>query len=259
MNDTLIHPTAIISRDAVLQPGVRVGPGAVIEGGVEIDAATVIGPYAIIHSQTRIGANNVIGAHAVIGGDPQHAAYAGSDSFVEIGNDNVLREFVTVNRAFEPGAATRIGSNCFLMTGVHVGHDCTVGDNATFTTNVLLAGHVEVGHHVVMGGGSVSHQFIRIGSYCMVAGFVPLRKDALPFTLVGGSPVRHYRLNTIGLRRNGITGDRYRALESAFRSLRAGDRSLDGVPDTEEVKYLRQWLSVRSKYGQYGFLTRKQR
>ncbi len=257
MNDSLIHPTAVVSSDAALEPGVRVGPGAVIEGGVEIGAGTVIGPYAIIQNHTRIGANNAIGAHAVIGGDPQHTAYDGSDTFVEIGDNNVLREFVTVNRAYEPGATTRIGSNCFLMTGVHVGHDVIVGDNVVLTNNVLLAGHVDIGNNVVMGGSSGAHQFTRVGSFCMVASYIPLRKDAMPFTLIGGSPVRHYRLNTIGLRRNGIKGDRYRALETAFDSLRAGNRSLEGVQDTEEVKYLRQWLSAPSKTGVYGFLTGK--
>lgn len=259
MNDSLIHATAVVSSDAALEPGVRVGPGAVIEGGVEIGAGTVIGPYAIIQNHTRIGANNTIGAHAVIGGDPQHTAYDGSDTFVEIGDNNVLREFVTVNRAYEPGATTRIGSNCFLMTAVHVGHDVIVGDNVTLTNNVLLAGHVEIGNNVVMGGSSGAHQFTRVGSYCMVASYIPLRKDALPFTLIGGSPVRHYRLNTIGLRRNGIKGDRYRALERAFDALRAGNRELEGVTDTEEVEYLRQWLSIRSKCGHYGFLTGKKR
>lgn len=259
MNDSLIHPTAVISSDAALEPGVRVGPGAVIEGNVRIGADTVIGPYAIVHSHTRIGTNNTIGAHAVIGGDPQHTGYDGSDTFVEIGDANVLREFVTVNRAYEPGATTRIGSGCFLLIGAHVGHDVIVGDNVTLTNNVLLGGHVEVGNNVVMGGASAAHQFTRIGPYCMVAGYSPLKKDALPFTLIGGSPVRHYRLNTVGLRRSGVTGDRYRALERAFDSLRTGDRSLEGVENTEEVEYLRQWLSGPTKFGHYGFVTGKRR
>ena len=259
MNDSLIHPTAVISRDAALEPGVRVGPGAVIEGEVEIGADTIIGPYAIIQKHTRIGANNSIGAHAVIGGDPQHTGYDGSDTFVEIGNDNMLREFVTVNRAYEPGATTRIGSGCFLLIGAHVGHDAIVGDNVTLTNNVLIGGHAEIGNNVVMGGASGAQQFTRVGPYCLVASYIPLKKDVLPFTLIGGSPVRHYRLNTVGLRRNGITGDRYRALERAFDALRVGDRSLEGIPDTEEVECLRQWLSSPSKFGHYGFATGKRR
>jgi UDP-N-acetylglucosamine acyltransferase len=119
----------------------------------------------------------------------------------------------------------------------------------------MLGGHVEVGNNVVMGGMAGAHQFTRIGAFCMVAACTPLRKDALPYTIIGGTPVRHYRLNAVGLKRNGITGDRYRALEAAFRRLRSGDRTLEGVPDTEEVAYLRDWLAVRSKYGHYGFVS----
>lgn len=248
------HPTAIVSADARLDESVRIGPGAIVEGNVEIGAGTRIGPYAIIREFTRIGENNAIDAHAVIGGLPQHRAFDGSETWLAIGNDNVLREYVTINRGFERGGVTRIGSSCYFMTGCHVGHDCMVGDNVVLTNHVNLAGHVEVGRNVIMGGVSGAHQFTRIGPYTMVAPFTVLRKDTLPYTLIGGTPVRHYRLNTIGLKRNGITGDRYRALEKAFRALRSGNRALEGVPDTEETRYLREWLSVKTKYGTYGFV-----
>ena len=143
------------------------------------------------------------------------------------------------------------------MTQAHVGHDSIVGDHVVLTNNATLAGHVEVANNVVMGGMAAAHQFTRIGPYCMVAGFIPLRKDALPYSLIGGTPVRHYRLNSIGLRRSGVTGDRYKALEAAFRRLRDGERDLDGLPDTEEVTYLREWLGVKTKYGFYGFASGK--
>lgn len=255
MGNSLIHETAVVSQDAVVDPSVRIGPGAVVEGDVQIGAGTTLGPYAIIRRFTRIGDNNRIDAHAVIGGEPQHAAYDGSETWVIIGNNNVMREYVTVNRAYEPGAETRIGSNCFFMTGAHIGHDSVVGDNVTLANNATLAGHVEVGRNVVMGGMAATHQFTRIGQCCMVAGFTPLRKDALPFTIIGGTPVRHYRLNTIGLKRNGIVGDRYRALQAAYRALSKGDKSLGDFPDTEEVMHLRDWLAVKTKYGHYGFVS----
>lgn len=255
MSETLIHETAIVSQDATIDPTVRIGPGAVIEADVHIGAGTTIGPYAIIRRFTRLGENNLIDAHAVIGGEAQHMGYDGSETWAVIGDNNVMREGVTISRAFEPGAETRIGSDCFFMAGAHVGHDCVVGDNVTLTNDVVLAGHVEVGHNVVMGGKAGAHQFTRIGPFCMVAGYVPLRKDALPFTIIGGTPVRHMRLNTIGLKRNGIDGDRYRALEAAFRALRNGNKTLDGVPETEDVAYLRDWLSIKTKYGHYGFIT----
>ena len=256
MSDSSVHPTAVVADSATIGADVCIGPGAVIESDVHIGAGTTIGPYAVIRRFTRIGDNNRIDAHAVIGGEPQHTAYDGSETWVSIGDNNVLREFVTVNRAYLPGAETRIGSNCFLMTAAHVGHDCVVGDNVIMTNNAMLGGHVEVGNNVVMGGLAGPHQFTRIGSFCMVAAHIALRKDALPFTLIGGDPVRHYRLNSVGLRRNGVTGDRYRVLEKAFRALRDGNRTLDGVPETEEVRYLLEWLTVKSRYGRYGFLRR---
>ncbi len=256
MSDSLVHPTAVVADSAAIGAAVTIGPGAVIESDVHIGDGTKIGPYAVIRRFTRIGNNNRIDAHAVIGGEPQHTAYDGSETWVTIGDNNVLREFVTVNRAYARGAETRIGSNCFLMTAAHVGHDCVVGDNVIMTNNAMLGGHVEVGDNVVMGGLAGAHQFTRIGRFCMVAAHIALRKDALPYTVIGGHPVRHYRLNRIGLRRNGVTGDRYRALEAAFRALRDGNRTLDGVPETEEVRYLREWLRVKSRYGCYGFLSR---
>ncbi len=255
MADPLIHATAVVSQDAVVDPSVRIGPGAVIEGDVHIGAGTSIGPYAIIRQFTRIGNNNLIDAHTVIGGMPQHTAFDGSETWVIIGDNNVMREYVTINRAYESGAETRIGSNCFFMTCAHIGHDSVVGDNVMLTNNVILGGHVELGRNVVMGGMSGAHQFTRVGPFCMVAGYTPLRKDALPYTVIGGEPVRHYRLNSIGLKRGGIDGDRYRALQAAYRALRKGDKSLEDIPDTEEVVYLRNWLSVKTKYGHYGFVT----
>lgn len=256
MDQPLIHPTAIIADGAAIDASVRVGPGAVIENDVHIGAGTTVGPYAILRRYTRIGSNNRIEAHAVIGGEPQHTAYDGSETWVTIGDNNVLREFVTIHRAFEAGAETRIGSNCFLMVGVHVGHDCAVGDNVILTNYAQLGGHVEVGDYAVFGGASGAHQFTRIGRFCMVGAHVLLVKDALPYTLIGGEPVRHYRLNRVGLRRNGITGERFKALDAAFRALRAGDQTLESVADTDEVRYLRDWLAVKSKYGRYGFLSR---
>ncbi len=248
-----IHATAVVSAGAVIEDGVSIGPYAVVESDVHVGSGTCIGAHAVIRSHTRIGRDNDIDAHAVIGGKPQHARYDGSPTFVEIGERNVIREGVTIHRGFEPGGTTRIGSGCFLMAYAHVGHDCRLGDRVTLSNNVLLGGHVEVGDGVVMGGAAAAHQFLRIGAYSMVAGYAPLRKDVLPFTLVGGEPPRHYRLNTVGLRRNGFDRERIRALESAFRALRAGDGGLTGIPDTADVSYLRAWLAARSAFGCYGF------
>ena len=253
-----IHPNAVVSDRADIHPTATIGPFAVVEDDVQIGAGTTLASHAVVRRFTRIGENNVVDPGAVIGGLPQHSGYKGAETWTVIGNNNVIREGVTINRAYEPGATTRVGDNCFFMANSHVGHDCLVGDNVVMTNGAVLGGHVEVGRNVVMGGYAGAHQFVRIGAFCMVAAMVALRKDALPFTVIGGEPVRHFRLNTIGLRRNGIDKDHYRALESAFRALRDGDRALEGVTDeysadNEEIAYLLDWLAVKSKYGCYGF------
>lgn len=249
----MIHASAIVSPDATIGDAVSIGPGAIVEDDVVIGDGTSVGAYAILRRFTRIGRNNRIDAHAVIGGEPQHTAWDGSDSSVVIGDDNVLREYVTVHRAFENGASTRIGSGCYLMAYTHIGHDCVVGDNVTMTNSTSLGGHVEIGNNAVMGGVSGVHQFVRVGAFCMIGTHVVLKKDALPFTVVAGVPVRHFKINRIGLRRNGITGDRFKAIDRAFRAVRDGDKTLAGIPDTEEIVYLREWLSVKSRFGLYRF------
>ena len=248
-----IHPTAVVSKKAEIDSSVKIGPFAVVEGNVHIAAGTTIGPHSVIKEFCRIGENNAIDAHVIIGGLPQHTTFDGSETWVVIGDNNVIREATVMHRAFEPGAATKIGSDCFLMSQLHIGHDCVIGDKVTLSSYVVLGGHVEVGDSVVMGGAAGAHQFLRIGAYAMVAGYAQLRKDVLPYTMIGGDPVRHYRLNSIGLRRGGFDKERYRAVEAAFRALRDGNKEMDGVPDTDDVNHLREWLAAKSKCGVYGF------
>ena len=124
----------------------------------------------------------------------------------------------------------------------------------TLANNIVMGGHVVIGDSVVMGGCAGAHQFLRIGAYAMVAGYAQLRKDVLPYTMIGGDPVRHYRLNSIGLRRGGFDKERYRAVEAAFRALRDGNKEMAGVPETDDVNHLRDWLAEKSKYGVYGFV-----
>jgi UDP-N-acetylglucosamine acyltransferase len=250
---TSIHPTAIVAGGAKLGEGVAVGPYTVIDAAVEIGDGCEIGPHVVIHGRTRIGARNRIHAHAVLGGPPQDLSFSESDTWLVIGDDNVVREGVTAHRATRTEAPTRIGSNCFLMAYAHVAHDCRVGDHVILTNNVSLGGHVEVGDSCTLGGSAGVHQFVRVGTQAMIAAHVVLRKDVLPYTLVGGEPVLHYRLNTVGLRRRGIRGERYRALENAFRTLREGG-DLGVAPSTPEIEELRAWLARPSKRGILGFV-----
>lgn len=253
MNTYRRHPTAIIASGAELADDVVVGPYAVIEDQVSIGADTVIGAHAVIHSHARIGARNRIHAHAVIADTPQDYAYSGEDTWIEIGDDNIIREGATMHRSTDLEIPTRVGSKCFLMAYAHVAHGCQVGDGVILTNNVMLGGHVEVGAGAIIGGGTAVHQFCRVGAWTMVAGVAGVLKDILPYTMAKGAPALHYRLNSVGLKRAGVKGPRYRALEQAFRALRAGAKA-DFAEGTEELKLLEEWLAAESKRGLAGFI-----
>ncbi|QSA97154.1 acyl-ACP--UDP-N-acetylglucosamine O-acyltransferase [Methylococcus sp. EFPC2] len=249
-----IHPTAHIAPGAKLGAGVTVGPYAVIEDQVEIGDGSVIGAHAIIQPRVRMGRNNTVHPTAVLGGLPQDLAFDPQfDTWVEIGDGNVLREGVTISRATKTGTATRIGNECYLMNNSHVGHDCTVGNNTIFASGATLGGHAQVGDRVFLGGGVMTHQFCRIGSYAMLQGLAGINKDVLPFMMVGGRPGKHYRLNLVGLRRAGIDGERLKTVSAAIRRLR-NKQSLEGLADTPELDYLRAWLAEGSKRGILPFI-----
>ena len=249
-----IHPTAYIATDVVLGDDVTVGPFAVIETGVEMGANCQIGAHAVVHGHVKMGVGNILHPHAVLGGLPQDTAFkASTDSWLIIGDNNNFREGFTAHRASKENEATRIGSGCYFMNNSHVAHDCNIGSNTIFANNVAIGGHVEVGSNVFLGGAVVVHQFCRVGSFSIVQGTTGLNMDVIPFMLIGGRPAKHYRLNTIGLKRSGITGDRYNVLSSAFRLLK-NKKSLDDLEETEELKQLKDWLAIKSKRGTHGFI-----
>lgn len=250
----LIHPTAYIAPGAKLGAGVSVGPFAVIEGDTEIGDGCQIGAHAVILPRVRMGRENVVYPNAVLGGLPQDLAFLpDTETWVDIGDGCIFREGATVSRATKVGGATRVGSGCYLMNNAHIGHDCQVGSHNILASNVALGGHVEVGDRVFFGGGAVVHQFCRIGSYAMLQGLAGINKDVLPFMMVGGRPGKHYRLNLVGMRRAGIDGDRLKAVSIAMRRLR-GKLTLDDLPDTPELDYLRQWLAAGGKRGTLPFV-----
>lgn len=248
-----IHPTAVVSPKAEIDTDVKIGPYSVIEDRVLIHSGTEVGPQCVIHSFVKLGVNNQLHAQVVLGGLPQDVSFTGEETWVEIGDQNIIRENVTVHRSTNTNSPTRIGSKCYLMSYSHVAHDCQLGDEIVLTAYVGLSGHIEIGDKAILGGHVGTHQFIRIGTLSMVAGYTPVRKDVMPYCLLGGDPVRHYRLNTIGLRRAGIKGERYRKLEQTFRKLREGEpvENIDGTP---EIDFLRDWMSAPSKRGVYGIL-----
>lgn len=250
---TNIHSTAIVSQKAQLADGVEVGPYSIVHDHVHIAANTKIGAHNVIHSYVLIGENNQITDHVVLGGAPQDISYQGEETRLHIGDNNIFREYSSVHRANNIEEVTQVGSGCYIMCNAHIGHNCIIGNEVIVTAYAGLSGHVEVGDNAIIGGNAGVHQFCRIGTYSMVAGATAVTKDVLPYTLLGRDPVGHYRLNTIGLRRAGITGERYKALELKFRELRRGNKEIHEA-NTPELKVLRSWLASDSKRGIHKFI-----
>ena len=214
-----IHATALVSPRASLGEGITVGPYAVIEDETIIGAGCTIGAHTVIKQFTRLGANNYIAEHAVLGGLPQDVKFRGETTYLEIGDNNQIREFCTLHRACGPGQTTRIGSHNFLMVGIHIAHNCIVGDDNIFANGVALAGHIEVEDHAFLSSNVGCHQFIRIGRYAMVGGKSKIVQDILPFFTTDGNPARVRGLNTVGLRRAGFTAAQRDTLKRAYRVL----------------------------------------
>jgi UDP-N-acetylglucosamine acyltransferase len=249
-----IHPTAYIAQNVTLGDNVTISPFAVIESNVKIGDGCQIGSHCVLKPYVKLGKNNSLHPHVVLGDLPQDTSFkAETVSWLIIGDNNVFREGFTAHRSAQENGETRIGSNCFLMNNSHVAHDCVLGDGVIFANNVAIGGFVEVGDKVFMGGNVVAHQFCRIGSYAIVQGTTGLSMDVIPFTLIGGHYAKHYKLNTVGLRRAGITGNRYAVLASAFRLLK-NKQPLDGLEETDELRFLKEWLAVKSKRGVHGFI-----
>ncbi len=249
MSSPRIHPTATIAPGAELHATVRVGPYAVIGDRVRVGANTSVGAHAILEGPTLIGENNRIFPGAAIGLEPQDLKYRGDETWVEIGDDNLIREYVTINRATGAGEVTRIGSGVLLMAYTHIAHNCTIEDGAIIANNVALAGHVCVEAKARIGGIVAVHQFVRIGSLSMVGGMSRIDRDVPPYVTVEGNPARVRALNSIGLQRQGFAADEIAALKQGFRLLYRSDRTfaaalsaLDPLCEYGSLQHLRDFL-----------------
>lgn len=214
-----IHPTAVVSPKAELGKNVRIGPYSVIHDNVVIGEGTEIGAHVLIDEHTKIGKENRIFTGAVVGSESQDRKFTGEVSYVEIGDGNTLREYVTINRATEPGGTTKIGDHNHILAYCHVAHDCILGSHITISNVTTLAGHVEVEDYAGLGGYVGVHQFVKIGRLSYIGGWSKVVKDVPPFVRVSGSPLRVYGLNSVGLERRGISAESRKALRKAYTLL----------------------------------------
>ena len=217
-------------------------PTAIIEDNVEIGPDCEIGAFAVIKRFTKIGARNRIFEHAVVGGEPQDVKFHSEQSYLEIGDDNLIREFCTLHRASGEGETTRIGSRNFFMVGCHVAHNCVIGNDNIFANEVALAGHIIVDDHVFISNNVGAHQFVRFGRHAMVGGKSKIVQDVLPFFITDGNPARLRGVNSVGLRRAGFSESARRTLKEAYRVLfRSGialAEALNQLAPDENVSHL---------------------
>ena len=212
-----IHPTALVSADAQLGDGVEVGPFAIIGDNCVVGDGSVIGARATLDRNVHLAANVRVGIGSVLGGDPQDLKFRGEVTTVEIGEGTTIREYATINRGTAHSMKTSVGRNCFIMSYVHLAHDCQVGDNVIISNGTQLAGHVVVEDHATISGLTAAHQFVRIGAHSFIGGCSRVAKDVPPYLKAVGNPVKLYGLNSVGLQRRGFKEETVRELKRAYR------------------------------------------
>ncbi len=230
-----IHPTAILSQETILGQDVEIGPYSVTEGRVSIGDGSVIGPHVVIKGPTTIGQNCRIYQFASIGEIPQDLKFKGEETELIIGDGNVIREYVTINRGTQGGGGrTVIGNGNFLMSYVHIAHDCVLGNYNILANVATLAGHISIEDFAIIGALSAVHQFARIGSYAFVSGMTGVAQDIPPFVKAAGNRSKLYGLNTIGLKRHGFSDEAISALKKAYRVVfRSRLRLVDAIGQIE--------------------------
>ena len=216
---TNIHATAIVSPKAKLGDNVQVAAYAIIEDDVEIGDGTSVGPHACIYDGARIGKNVEIFQSAAISNAPQDLKYAGEKTYFHVGDNTVIREFATLHRGTTDTHNSRIGSNCLIMAYAHIAHDCVIGNNCIIANSVQIAGHVVVEDWVIIGGGSLVHQFGIIGQHAMIQGGIQVAHDVPPFVLAASIPMKYSGLNVVGLRRRGFSNADIQTMKDAYKTL----------------------------------------
>jgi UDP-N-acetylglucosamine acyltransferase len=254
----MIHPTAIVDPKAEIVEGVEIGPYCIIEGDVLIGEGTKIGPHVVIREGTRIGKRCQIFQFASVGEVPQSFAYRGEKTYLLIGDQNIIRECVTLHRGTQQGKGkTVIGNDNFFMAYSHVAHDCLIGNHVIMANGAALGGHILIEDHAIIGGLVAVHQFVRIGSHAFIGGFSGVQLDIPPYTLAAGDRTKLFGLNLVGLKRAHFPEETLRALKKAYRLIFRSSLTMekavkqvkeDSISQMPEVQHLLQFIQ-NSKRG----------
>ena len=234
-----IHSTAIVSKDAQLGSGVEIGPYAIVGEGCVIGDDCVIAARTTLERNVILAPGVRVGSGTILGGDPQDLKYQGEHTTVEIGEGTTIREYSTINRGTAQSFKTTVGKGCFIMSYVHLAHDCHIGDGVILGNNVQLAGHVSIDDKAIVSGQSAVHQFVQIGRYSFTGGCSRVSKDVPPYVKANGNPIRLYGLNKVGLQRNGISEDVQRELKRAYRLFFNSDLNLSQARERAEEELQR--------------------
>jgi UDP-N-acetylglucosamine acyltransferase len=247
----LVHPTALVDPGATLGRDVEIGPFAIIGPCVTLADGCRIGPRATIERNARLGAGVQVGQGSIVGGDPQDLKYRGEETWVEVGDETVIREYSTINRGTAASGVTRVGCRSFIMSYVHLAHDCHLGDHVIVANGTQLAGHVTIQDHAILSGLVAVHQFVTIGELAFIGGCSRVNQDIPPYVKAVGNPIELYNLNTIGLQRAGFPADTIGALKRLYRLFfnselnlsQAVDRARAELPPLPEVERFLEFVS----------------
>jgi UDP-N-acetylglucosamine acyltransferase len=250
MSHSQIHATAIVDAAAEIGSGAVIGPYCVIGPDIVVGSDCWLQHHVTLCGPTRIGSANKFYAYCSIGQQSQDLKYRGEPTYLEIGDQNTFREFVTINRSTAPEGKTTVGNGGNFLAYSHIGHDCTVGDSVVFSNNGTLAGHVQVGDHAVMGGLTAVHQFCRIGRFAITGGCSKIVQDVPPFMIADGNPAEIRGINLIGLERNGFAPEAVKRIKEAFRLIyrsnyntrQAIDAIAKELPPSEEISQIIEFV-----------------
>ena len=250
-----IHPTAVIDSSAEIGSDVEIGPFALIGPGCQLGDGCVIAPRATLERDVILGPRVRVGSGSILGGEPQDLKFRGERTTVEIGEGTVIREYTTINRGTAHSLRTVVGRDAFIMTYVHLAHDCHIGDGVILANGVQLAGHVEIEDKAILSGLTAVHQFVRIGRHAFIGGCSRVSKDIPPFIKAVGNPVQLYGLNTVGLQRSGFPEETIRELKRVYRLFfrselnitQALERVQQELNSSEEVRELVRFLEASGR------------